>query len=132
MKIRSEQFEQMAGADDRLLLNAIKQIVLTDYQAIVEGLPEDLLDEMIIGGMEKARSFGLSRASHVAGFVLVMFEVGPEFYRHPEIEKILTDPDIPPDQRLSAMTDRTPPAAWDEVAASLAEQTWFPELRTEE
>ena len=129
MIITREQKVAMLAADKELLFNAIKRRVVRDYQAIVQGVPEDMLEAMINHGVSKANSFGLTHPFDIAGFVYIMFEVGPEFYRHPQIQPILTSTTLPPEQKMNTMIDRTPPVVWQQCVDVLDRQTWFPELR---
>ena len=129
MIITREQKVAMLAADKNLLFQAIKRRVVRDYQEIVGGLPEDMLAGMINHGIDKAKSFGLTHPFDIAGFVYIMFEVGPEFYRHPQIQPILTSTTLPPEQKMNTMIDRTPPVVWQQCVDVLDRQTWFPELR---
>jgi hypothetical protein len=129
MIITREQKVAMLAADKNLLFQAIKSRVVKDYQEIVKGLPEDMLAGMINHGIAKAKSFGLTHPFDIAGFVYIMFEVGPEFYRHPQIQPILTSPTLPPEQKMNTMIERTPPLVWQQCVDVLDRQTWFPELR---
>ena len=128
LTIGREQLTAMLRHEPTLVA-AIRRCVHADYAFIVEGLPDDLLDAMIGHGLRAARSFGLSQPGDLAGFVFVMFEVGPEFYRHPRIRAVLQDPGVPPERKLTAAFERTDEQVWDEVVSVLHRQTWFPELR---
>jgi len=132
MIITREQKVAMLAADKNLLFQAIKQRVVRDYQAIVKGIPDDMLAGMINHGIEKAKSFGLTHPFDIAGFVYIMFEVGPEFYRHPKILPILSSITIPPERKMDTMIEQTQPMVWQQCMEVLDRQTWFPELREQE
>jgi hypothetical protein len=119
----------MVEADSEMLRYVIAKRVREHYPKVVEGLPQDLYDEMIEYGIRSARGYGLTFADDIAGFVLVMFEVGPEFHQHPRIQHVLRDSTIAPEDKLAAMFDRIPDEVWEEVASEIHRQTWFPELR---
>ena len=129
MILTREQKVAMLATDNNLLFQAIKQRVVRDYHEIIKGLPDDMLAGMINHGIGKAKSFGLTHPFDIAGFVYIMFEVGPEFYRHPKIQSILTSTKIPADSKMSIMMEQTPPLAWQQCVEVLDRQTWFPELR---
>ena len=132
MKITRNQLVGMLSADKNLLFNAIKSRVVRDYKEIIQNVPEDMLAGMINHGINKATSFGLTHPYDIAGFVYIMFEVGPEFYRHPKILPILSSSTIPPENKLNTMIEQTPPLVWQQCMEVLDRQTWFPELREQE
>ncbi|WAK04306.1 hypothetical protein [Methylobacter sp. YRD-M1] len=119
----------MLGADERLLRNSIQKRVKEDYQQIIQGVPDDLVKLMINHGIDVARKFGLGSPVDIAGFVYIMFEVGPEFYRQPQIRMILENPSIPPSNKLQKLFTDVSPESWQQVVAVLPKLTWFPELR---
>ena len=129
MIITREQKVAMLANDRTQLFHAIKRRVERDYQAIVQGVPEDMLAGMINHGIDSAKGFGMTHPYDIAGFVYLMFEVGPEFYRHPKILPILSSPNIPAEQKMSAMMKQTPASAWQQCMEVLDRQTWFPEIR---
>jgi len=92
IRIRQAQMQQMLDADRSLLRRVVDKRVREQYADVIRGLPADLVDEMIENGIRAARGYGLTRAGDIAGFVLVMFEVVPEFHRHPRVKAILGDP----------------------------------------
>ncbi|HRQ80477.1 MAG TPA: hypothetical protein PKZ97_05105 [Azospirillaceae bacterium] len=126
-----QQFGDMISSDKSLLRESIIRLVSNDHKSVIEGLPEDLLHEMIDGGIDAASRFQLTEPSDIAAFVLIMFEVGPEFYRHPVIHAHLTDTSVPPNKRLDAVIERTPHSVWSDIEANIHLQTWFPELPEE-
>ncbi len=132
LSINNAQKLAMLGADERFLRNSIQKRVKEDYQQIIQGVPDDLVKLMINHGIEAARKFGLSRPADIAGFVYIMFEVGPEFYRQPQIRMILENPSIPSSNKLQMLFTDVSPESWQQVVAVLPKLTWFPELRNME
>jgi hypothetical protein len=119
----------MVAGSEHLLLLAIGNRVRAEHPYVVEGLPDDILKEMVERGVKTARSYGLSASEALATFVLLMFEFGPEFHRHPEVQAMLTDPAMAPEARLEAVIERTPSETWEHIQSAIHRQTWFPELR---
>lgn len=128
MQIKRLQMHQMVVNSDKMLTVAIKTLVSQEHPYVIEGLPEDILDEMVGNGVKTARGYGISGPDESATFVLLMFEFGPEFHLNPVIQKTLRDASIPSDLRLSAVIERTPSETWEQIQSTLHEQTWFPEL----
>jgi hypothetical protein len=125
-EIREDQIKAFTAARTR---ENIAALVTQDYEDILSGMPRDLVFDMVDGGIATARSFGLSTPEDLAGFVCLMFEIGPEFYRQPNILKILQDNSIEPQRKLEELDRRTTEQDWNEARDNLAEQSWFPELR---
>lgn len=129
MQINREQLRCMVAGSDSLLRLAIKNLVRKEHAYVVEGLPEDIFDEMIASGVQTGRGYGLTASEALATFVLLMLEFGPEFHRHPSIRAMLTDPALAPEERLEAVIERTPSDTWEQIQSAIHRQTWFPELR---
>lgn len=130
MQFRREQFQQLVGGSEPMLRVAIRNQVQQEHAPVVQGLPPDLLDEMIDGALRAARGYGLQAPPDLATFVLWCFEFGPEFHRHPTIRAVFTDGEIPGEQKIATVLQRTPEEAWRACEAALHHMTWFPELRT--
>jgi hypothetical protein len=129
VKITGQQMREMLVGNETLLREAIKKLVVEEHGYVVDGLPTDLFDEMIDSGIKTARGFGLRAANKLATFVLLMFEFGPEFYKHPQIYPKLMDNSVEPDARLTAVVDETPSSIWEYIQSAMHRQTWFPETR---
>lgn len=123
------QLRQLAGGSEAMLRTALGNLVRREHAYVVEGLPGDLFDEIIANSLASARGYGLKAPADLATFLLLQFEIGPEFHRHPAIQEVLADPAIVPEGKLQTMYDRTPDAVWNDIASVLDRQTWFPELR---
>ncbi|WP_157758711.1 hypothetical protein [Cystobacter fuscus] len=130
MRFRREQLRKMAGGSETLLQYAIATQVIEEHSYIVHNLPKDLLNDMIRSGLNTARGFGLSAPNDLSAFVLLMFEVGPEFHRHPSVLRVLEDPAVEPAKKLSTLFERVPDTVWDDIEATIDRQTWFPDSST--
>lgn len=131
-KFTPEQLRKIGGGSDAMLRASLANIVRSEFAYVVNDLPRDLFDEMIEVGIKTARNYGLAKPTDLAGFVMLQFEFGPEFHRHPAVLAILTDPVIDADARLAVVVERTPESVWREIESVLHKQTWFPELRQPE
>lgn len=128
-KFSTAQLQRLVSGSEPMLRLSISNLVREQHAYVVQGLPADLFDRMVGDGLDTARSYGLQAPAQLATFVLLMFELGPEFHRAPVIQRVLTDATIPPDERLAAVLERTPPEAFAAIEAAMDRQTWFPELR---
>jgi hypothetical protein len=127
LKLSRQQMQGMLQASEPMFMTALERLVRDEYGAIVDGLPADLLRKMLARGCAAARRYGLQTPPDLAGFVMLMFEFGPQFHQHPEIAAQLNDARRTPHERLRGLTTDTPERVWREVEATLAEQRWFGE-----
>lgn len=123
------QMRQMAGASESMLRAVLGNLARREHPYVLAGLPSDLFDEIIATSLHVARGYGLLAPTDLATFLLLQFEVGPEFHRHPAVQSVLADPTIAPERKVQAMYERTPDSVWSEIESVLNRQTWFPELR---
>jgi hypothetical protein len=125
LQIRRAQMRQMVGGDEAMLLGALERLVREDHARVLSGMPAHLVQQMLRNGVEAAHRYGLVEPSDVATFVLLMFEFGPGFHRHPAVLDKLTDRALPAHVRLQRVVDETPEAVWREIESKLHEQHWF-------
>lgn len=127
MRISNDQLNAMLANDDEMLVRAIQKQVSEEHAYVVDGLPQDIYDRMVTGGIRRARAVGLTRPSDLACFVLLMYEFGPEFWRHPYIEREFANASIIPHERLQRVVEDTPGEVWQNIVAALHRQRWFRE-----
>lgn len=126
LTIHPAQMQGMLASSEPMLLLALERLVRAHHQAVVQGLPGDLLRRMLVLACDTARQYGLTEPPQVGAFALLMFEFGPQFHRHPAVRDLLDDRALAPGQRLAAVCSRIPEAVWREIEAGLPGQTWFP------
>lgn len=127
MQISKDQMIGMLAGNDMLLRLTIQKQVREEHSYVVEDLPQELFDEMVDRGIRRARDYGLSHPSDLACFVLLMFEFGPEFWRHPAIGNVLQDATSSPSERLQQVVNGTPNEVWRYLESAMHKQRWFPE-----
>lgn len=128
-KFTCDQIDAMVSGDDEQLVRTVLAHQQREYSNLLNGMPEDIQIDMIRSGISKARSYGLERAGNINAFVAIMFEIAPEFDRQPDIQRVLTDSAIAPENKIQALMDRVPAQAWEDAGKNISSQTWFPELR---
>lgn len=128
-KFTKQQLEQVAGSSEAMLVQAIRSLARQQHPYLLQDLPQDLFDGILASSLKTARGYGLQSPADLAAFVLLQFEMGPEFHRHPTIHAVLADPARGPKDKLDAIFEEVPPAAWSEVESQLHRQSWFPESR---
>lgn len=127
-KLRDSHFEAFQPLTDKLLVGRIVLHLHEHHSEVIGRLPDDLLREMVAGGIARARRHGLTWESSLTLFVALMFEIAPNFDEHPVIRSILEEPTLPPDERLDLLPDRISDEEWEEARQSYDRNAWFPEL----
>jgi hypothetical protein len=123
MTIRPDQERTLSAYGRGQFLHSVAGYLRAEHPDAVAVYSDTELDRRVRWGSQKAERFGLAVPADVATFVALLFEISPRFFKQPAIHRILTDPRIPSDKRMQAVIDRTPAAAWDEVAEQ--NDGWF-------
>lgn len=124
-----DHLQRLVSGSEPMLARSIGKLVREHHAYVVDGLPDDLFGELIARGIATARHQGLETPQQLGGFVMLQFEVGPEFYRHHEIQAILGRPSLSPQAKFDALVGGVPDRVWAQIDAALNRQTWFPERR---
>ena len=75
-------------------------------------------------GVARARSHGLTYQSSITFFVVMMFEIAPNFDDHPLIRLVLTDEETSPEVRAGALADIVPGWVFRQASLSRDESVW--------
>jgi hypothetical protein len=73
--------------------------------------------EMIEHGVAVGRGYGLKTERDLAGFVLNMVRINPEFHRQAKINAILRDASLTPPERREKLLADVSDEEWDEAAS---------------
>ena len=90
----------------------------------VEELPDEILLEMVRNGIARARNYGMSWESSLTAFVVLMFVIAPNFDQHPNIQQVLKDTTIVPDERIDHLWERTSEEDWEKVEQHYDSSAW--------
>jgi hypothetical protein len=134
LKIRSEQirpFEAQAKTAfvervmNYLLENHADDVVtLPKFKSRVSALPDKVLREMVEGGIDHARNYGITWKSALISFVVLMFIIAPNFDEHERVEGVLKDGGIPADERVDKLLDELTDEEWDDIAKDYKPEAW--------
>ncbi|MDC0713981.1 hypothetical protein POL68_36285 [Stigmatella sp. ncwal1] len=125
LKISREQMQAMVQNSEAMFLTALERLVRSEHAAVVADLPAELLQKMLRQACVVAKHYGMADPPDIAGFVMLMFEFGPQFHEHPAIHAVLTETTRPAHQRLQAVARNTAEPVWRAVEATLHKQRWF-------
>lgn len=77
--IRESQMKAFQGlADDAFVVRLVGHLK-SNYSILVSGLSVETLTERVRHGIHQGRGHGLTWESSLAGFVILMFQLGPDF-----------------------------------------------------
>lgn len=113
--------------EDALLVNRTVEFLQEEAPGELEGLSLDLVMQLVANGITRARSHGLTQESAIQDFVLLMFEVAPNFDQHPAFAKALRDTAeeaIDEDARIHAILERVTVEEWNQAADRYDENAW--------
>jgi hypothetical protein len=141
LKIRSEQmrpFEAQAeNAFIERVMNYLREnhaddvVLLPESESKVSALPDKVLREMVEGGIDHARNYGITWKSALISFVVLMFIIAPNFDESERAEGILKDGGIPADERVDKLLDELTDEEWDEIAKDYKPEAWRLPLEVE-
>lgn len=126
MVIRQQQLDNFILSDENKFVRSLMQHIREENPERVPGYPDNLLEEMVRVGIKRAKSHGFKQAENLSAFVVVMFEVAPNFDEQTEIKKFLNDRRTPVEQRLDRTIERASSEAWEEAADIYDAEAWFP------
>lgn len=92
-------------------------------------LPDDMLRHDIRTGIERARAHWLRSDAHVSEYVLIMFEIAPNFDQQSDIKRVLADTSMSPTERWERLFKPDMDPAWADAdrADFYDERYWWPD-----
>jgi hypothetical protein len=140
LRIRPEQYDAfqpvaeaafVAEVVDHLRNTRPDEVVrLPGGQTTIAKLPDDILSDMVRGGIARAREYGITWRSTLLAFVKLMFVFAPNFDDHPLLKRVLLDNDTDPNGRLDKLMQNSTEENWEAVRREYDVTAW--ELREQE
>ncbi len=135
LQILPQQLEAFGAVTDELFVKRIVDHLRANYLETIVQLPsgsltvkeidEAQLKAMVSRGIARARVYGISHESALAGFVGIMFEAAPNFDGHPVLQPILKDQSVDPNSRIERLLDHFSEEIWEDVKARYDRQVWI-------
>lgn len=122
--IRNEQMAAFRRDRERQLVAWIVQQVRQHDGALIQEWPTELLDHRVHTAVERARRFDIRDPWSLVEYFVAMAKHGPLFDTVPEMERLLSDPALPPDEKIHTAWQKVPGKAWAQ-AARLAAPSWW-------
>jgi hypothetical protein len=134
MVIRAEQvhvFEKKAQTDFVTSLreylrgaHAKAHVQLPTGVYSLRDIPELVLTELVRRSIEKGRLYSLTWQSSLAAFVTLMFVAAPNYDTDPLIQRTLTDPAIPANDRVQRICQWATDQYWEQVRNTYDPAAW--------
>lgn len=142
LKIRSEQIRPFQPQAEEAFINRVMNYLRKNHDGLEVLLPEnikrtvanlsdEMLREMVKGGVARARDYGIEWSSNLISFVIVMFVVAPNFDGDERATKFLKDDKIEPEKRVDKMLDELTDEEWNEIRKKYDAETWQLPIKAE-
>ncbi len=122
--IRAEQMAAFGAEADAAFEKRLMAHLREHHTELVAGFSDDLLLPMVQTGITRARSYGITWESNLTAYVALMFEIAPNFDRHPRMQMILSSHSINPEDKLDMLMERMPEGIWDEMQRRNHSAAW--------
>lgn len=90
----------------------------------LQDIPEQVLTELVRRSIEKGRLYSLTWQSSLAAFVTLMFVAAPNYDADPLIQRTLTDPAIPANDRVQRVCQWATDQYWEKVRNTYDPAAW--------
>lgn len=124
--IRQKQLDDYILQDEDEFVRFLMQHIREESPERVADYPDNLLEEMVRTGIERAKLHGFERPEDLSSFVAIMFEIAPNFDEQTEIKEFLDDEQTPTDEKLEKILETASEEAWAEAEESYDADAWFP------
>lgn len=96
-----------------------------DEISLVSEVPKAVLDKLVLAGMSRAQRYGLLSESSRTRFVVLMFEIAPNFDAYPPAGDILNNPAIDIESRMDELARRLSSRDWKIMNRSYDHNAWM-------
>lgn len=124
--VRNDQMAAFQTSAERDFEDRILALVRRQNTGIPPGTSEERLREMVVNGIRRARSHGLTAEQPIGKFVGLMFGIAPNFDQYPPVRAILADPRVEPNRRVQALLDGLTTQQWTGAARRYDLAAWDP------
>ena len=125
--IRQKQLDSFLMGDEDKFVRFVAEHIRENHPQRVSECPENLLEQMVRFGLQRARSYGFERAEDLTAFVAVMFDIAPNFEEQSKIKESLEDNKIPTNDKFDWLWNRTTDEDWEEAKKNCKAELWFTE-----
>jgi hypothetical protein len=129
LTLRYEQLEASSGAIDRDLVKVIAWHLRNHHPRVTQFVSKETLEKRVAYGIRQGRKYRLTSLADLAGFVSLMFEIAPNFDQHPSFQRVLGNPNLPPEGKLQKLVEAVSEQDWNEAIRMYDRQFWSRALK---
>jgi hypothetical protein len=122
--IRQEQLDVFELEGLRDCAEFVTAFVRKEVPEAIAQLSPSTLESRVLQGIRNAQEYELESYADVATFVTFLFTTGPEFYKTPFFQSVLTDADLKPEERMTALVELATELDWMEADDQNGQGTW--------
>ena len=133
-KIKSEQIRLfqpdaeeafVARVMDYLKENhADDDVQLPSGKTTVAGIKDDILTELVRGGIKRGRDYRIEWKSTLLSFVVLLFTGAPNFDEYPKVSSFFVGAETVDDEALESLMDEMTDEDWATVEKNYDPQAW--------
>lgn len=128
MEIRKSQMEALADAAEKHFVHRVMEYLREHESDEVAPLTDAVLEERVRFAIAHAQAYGFTWQSAIVGFVAMMFQVGPDFDRHPAFARALEmqrkSGEENENDRVGLIFEHVTDAEWDDAQANSDASVW--------
>lgn len=90
----------------------------------VDELPDEILRQMVRGGLKRGGEYRIEWKSTLLSFVVLLFIAAPNFDAHPKAANFFAQTETIDDAALESLMDEMPDEDWTEIEKSYDAAAW--------
>lgn len=134
LTIRDDQMEAFQETAEAAFAKSIVEYIKENHgeeivqipagKCKVTHLPEDIFYQMVRKSLQRAKRYEFSLRPTLKAYVVLRFVVAPNFDDHPIIKRVLTDENVPADERIDQLWDKTSEQNWEAAEQNYDANSW--------
>jgi hypothetical protein len=124
LKIRAEQMAVLQAQVEADFESKIISLLITSHQAAIGACTPDELHQRVCTALAKGRAHGFTWQSALAGFVVMMFELGPNFDQHPSFARALAIRLADENERIQTIYANVTDEDWQDARSFADPKAW--------
>lgn len=91
---------------------------------LVKLVPKQTLHRLVFEGIQHSKKHGFQSEAAQSGFIILMFEIAPNFDEDPAARQILSDSSVPQEDRVRQLAERLTTSDWARMNRAYDPEAW--------
>lgn len=130
LTIRPEQLKAFSPQDPEVIASVLFRTARQDHEQVVGQMSDRDLLACVKSAMARGAKYGICDLGPISHFFYLMLSLAPNFDEHPEIQRILKDPQYAQDELVPAVVEETTEETWQDVVERFDAKAWHFGLAT--